>query len=101
MGYLDQMIFISFDEENLLFLREKYPEQPAQFLVSKFEKDLIPRLQAHALDLDIYYKALTEENVKACHDAGIKVNCWTVDDPEEARRLIAYGVDFITTNILE
>lgn len=101
MGYLDQMIFISFDEENLLFLREKYPEQPAQFLVSKFEEDLIPRLQAHALDLDIYYKALTEENVKACHDAGIKVNCWTVDDPEEARRLIAYGVDFITTNILE
>ena len=101
MGYLDQMIFISFDEENLLFLREKYPEQPAQFLVSKFEEALIPRLQAHALDLDIYYKALTEENVKACHAAGIKVNCWTVDDPEEARRLMAYGVDFITTNILE
>ena len=32
---------------------------------------------------------------------GIKVNCWTVDDPEIAERLVSWGVDYITSNILE
>ena len=53
------------------------------------------------LDLDIYYKALTAEHVKALHEAGIEVNCWTVDQPEDAEKLIGYGVDYITSNILE
>ena len=35
------------------------------------------------------------------HAAGIKVNCWTVDDPDRAKELIEWGVDMITTNILE
>ncbi|MBQ3093965.1 MAG: hypothetical protein IJC52_02230 [Clostridia bacterium] len=31
----------------------------------------------------------------------MRINCWTVDHPDDARRLIDLGVDFITTNILE
>ena len=31
--------------------------------------------------------ALTEERIKACHDMGVEVNCWTVDKPEEAEKL--------------
>ena len=55
------------------------------------------------LDLDIYYKAegFTAEKVKALHDAGHKVNVWTVDKLEDAERMIEYGVDFITSNIIE
>ena len=33
--------------------------------------------------------------------AGLEVNCYTVDRPENAEELVEYGVDFITTNILE
>jgi glycerophosphoryl diester phosphodiesterase len=33
--------------------------------------------------------------------AGLKVNCYTVDRPENAEELVEYGVDFITTNIPE
>ena len=32
---------------------------------------------------------------------GIIVNCWTVDNKEDAERMISYGVDYITSNILE
>jgi len=99
--YMSQTVFISFKFQNLVLLRQRDPLQPAQFLIREFESDLIDRLVAHKIDLDIKYTALTAENVKACHDAGIKVNCWTVDDPADAQRLIGYGVDFITTNILE
>ena len=101
MGYMENVIFISFDYDNLVYLREKYPEQNAQFLISTFPEDLIDRLKAHNLDLDIRFTALTEELVKACHDNGIIVNCWTVNEPEDAERLISWGVDYITTNILE
>ena len=42
-----------------------------------------------------------KELVKRLHDRGIKVNCWTVDKAEVAEQLIAWGVDMITSNILE
>lgn len=101
MSYMEGVIFISFKYDNLVYLREKYPNQAAQFLTKEYTEDLIERLKAQNLDLDIHYPALTAENIKALHDAGITVNCWTVDDPEVAEQLIAWGVDYITSNILE
>ena len=101
LGYLDQTIFISFCFDNMVAVREKYPDQRAQFLTSTFTDDLIDRLKAYNLDLDINYKALTADNVKQIKAAGIFLNCWTVDDPAIATNLINWGVDFITTNILE
>ena len=101
LDYLDGTIFISFNYDNLVYLREKYPTQAAQFLIGSFPDDLIDRLKAYDLDLDIQYKALTEENVKKLHDAGIAVNCWTVDNKETAEQLASWGVDYITSNILE
>ena len=41
------------------------------------------------------------ECVQALHGAGIAVNCWTCDEKERAEELIAWGADYITSNILE
>lgn len=101
LGWLDHTIFISFDLPNLLCIRKKLPQQRAQYLVSEFEDGLIDLLKAHRLDLDIRYAALSSEQVRACHDAGIEVNVWTVDSLEDARRMAQYGVDYITSNIVE
>ena len=35
------------------------------------------------------------------HAHGVEVNCWTVDDPVTAQMLSNWGVDYITSNILE
>jgi len=99
--YLDHVIFISFKLENLACLRLKYPEQAAQCLVSTYGDGLKDLLVNEKLDLDIKYTALTKEIIDDLHTAGIAVNCWTVDDPEKAAELINWGVDMITTNILE
>ena len=99
--YLDRVTFISFAFDNMTCLRKLLPQQSCQFLTVKYDDELLETLVKHHLDLDIYYKALNAENISALHAHGIKVNCWTVDDPEEAKRLIADGVDFITSNILE
>jgi glycerophosphoryl diester phosphodiesterase len=37
--------------------------------------------------------------VDACHAAGLRVNTWTVDDPDWIARLVAMGVDGIVTNV--
>ena len=63
--------------------------------------EVTAKLAAAGMDLDICHPGLTAEKIAACHAAGIVVNCWTVDNPDDAARLISWGVDQITSNILE
>lgn len=100
-GWLERTVFISFDLPNMICVRERLPEQKAQFLMSEFTDWLPDTLKKHHLDLDIRYTALTAERVQELHEAGIEVNVWTVDAPEDGQRMIDYGVDYITSNILE
>ena len=62
---------------------------------------LLQVLVEEKMDLDAYWKFVTPEVVRQCHQNGIAVNVWTVDEPEAARQLVEMGVDFLTSNILE
>lgn len=99
--YLAQTVFISFDLANLQTLRVMLPTQPMQYLTGKYDAGVAAALDRWALDLDIYYRAVTPEVVRAVHDAGHLLNCWTVDDSADALRLERWGVDMITSNRLE
>lgn len=101
--YLAKTVFISFSLDNLVALREKYPHQKAQYLLFKIEDPdaVLETLTKYQLGLDVKHSALTPEMVEAIHAAGLEVNVWTVDTLEEAARMIAMGVDYITSNILE
>ena len=102
LGYLNGTIFISFAMNNLLHLKKKYKNQTAQFLISNnLPIDLPERLASLGLDLDVYYKEATKELVSKCHELGVKVNVWTVDEIIDAEWVIENGVDFITSNIIE
>lgn len=46
------------------------------------------------------YTGLTSEFIKSCHDNGIEVSGWTVDDPEDIIDLANMNIDSITTNKL-
>jgi glycerophosphoryl diester phosphodiesterase len=101
LDYLDGVTFIAFNIENLCKVRALYPEQPCQFLTGDVSDEVIARLSELKMDLDVHYHALTKERVDAFHAAGIKINCWTVDNAADGERLAEWGVDYITTNILE
>ena len=101
LDYLDSVIFISFAWENLIDLRKIVPGQKAQFLTTRSDMELVQELTEQKLDLDIYYKSLTKQMLDACHENGLEVNCWTVDCAKEAEKLAVWGVDYITSNILE
>ncbi len=101
-GYLEQTIFISFAWDNLACIKENLPEQRVQFLTSEeCSEELIERLKQWKMDLDIYYLRANKELIEKLHANGILVNCWTVDTKESAEELISWGVDYLTSNILE
>ncbi len=99
--YLDNVIFIAFGIENLIILRGLLPNQPAQWLLCEWKDEHLDKLKEYKLDLDIHYKALTKELIDMLHDNGIEVNCWTCDSKEDGEMLASWGIEYITTNILE
>lgn len=101
LDYLENVIFISFCLENLIDLRKLLPNQQLQYLTCEFNDDVHNALKEYNLGWDVLYHALSKELIDQLHGEGIKINCWTVDKREVAERLAGWGVDFITTNILE
>lgn len=102
LAYLENTIFISFALENLVYVRRALPLQKAQYLIEdKYPDDLMETLKRYRLDLDAEYVLITKERLNALHAAGIEVNVWTVNTPEDAERLCRMGVDYITSNIVE
>lgn len=101
LGYLEHVTFISFQLKNLIYLRRRYPEQPAQYLLHAWDEGSLDTLKKYNLGLDIRYTSLTGEIVERVHAAGLEVNCWAVNTKEDGEALVKLGVDYITTNILE
>ena len=101
MGYLENTVFISFSWENCVDIKSFLPNQKVQFLCSTADKFTVSDLRKHKIDLDIHFKAVTKEMVDELHENGIEINCWTVDNPDDAEQLASFGVDYITSNILE
>ena len=99
--YLNNTTFISFIYENLQLVKEILPSQNAQYLFWKVTDEEIARLSRDKIDVDVWCKELTREQIDACHKAGLTVNCWTVDTKEEGEKLAEWGIDYITSNILE
>lgn len=102
LGYMEHIVFISFKLNNLLLLKAKRPEQTVQYLVEREIDDaLIQNLADKHMGIDAYYGRFTEEILQKCRNKGVETNTWTVDDPDMARKLIDWGIDYITSNILE
>ncbi len=100
--YLDNVIFISFGYDNLVKIRKIKPLQAVQFLYGGVDReDIFQRLVQDKIDIDISHGGVTKEFIDKAHAHGLKINCWTVDDPQRGQELADMGVDFITTNILE
>ena len=101
MEWLEHTIFISFDLPNVQYVRRCLPDQQVQFLVETDIPDLLTILKDNDLDLDMDVRLTTPELVRGVHAIGHKINVWTVNTLEEAEKLTAWGVDYITSNIVE
>jgi len=106
---MSQIVVIGFDLETVTLSRELI-DVPTYWLKGT-EKDeeteeciphepqLVQIAKNNSLDgLDVHYAGVTKEFTDAVKAAGQKLYVWTVDDPEEAVRLVRLGVAGITTN---
>ena len=102
-GWLENTIFISFALSNMIHVRQALPGQRAQYLIEGEHdwQEVLDTLARYDLGLDIDRRLLTEQMVRDVHRLGKELNVWTVNTLEEAQRLAQWGVDYITTNIIE
>ena len=102
VGYLAETTFIAFSWDNCVLVRELLPENTVMYLSEvDFKESLIEQLVEYNIDLNINRKCFYKPHVEKLHLNGVKVGAYTCDDAKEAEKFISWGVDFITTNVLE
>lgn len=99
--YYELITFISFNLNNLILIRSLDNNIPIQYLTSKYDDSLVDTCSKYNFGIDILFTQLDKEKIDKFHSKNICVNAWTVNEKEDAERLISYGIDYITTNILE
>lgn len=82
---------MSFSKQNMIYLIYLDSCSNRQLLVGQLRQDNIDFLVEHNLDVDSYYYSLNKDNIKLMHSLGIKINCYVVNEPENAEKLISQG----------
>ena len=100
-GLADKVVIISFMPGVVDFIHRHYPDITVQVLAGDQDGPIegwVDWCIEHKMDLDVVHTFITKEAVDRMHQAGLKVNVWTVDKVEDFNRVKEMGVDFITTN---
>jgi len=101
-GRAEQILVSSFDPFVLVQFHHHLPELALGYLFGDeqalpLRKGWVGKLAGASL-AHPQHTLCTESTVKAWHRAGMPVNVWTVDDPDELRRLAGLGVDGVFAN---
>lgn len=97
--YIEKCWVISFFHDVIKALKEEFPGLIAGPLLSGFPVN--PKVVAemcHADFLSLDFDGIEPEYVELCHRNGLPVNVWTVNKERDIRRVIAAGVDSITSD---
>jgi len=90
--------FISFSMYICKEFARLMPNNEIAYLGGKIAPADLKKMGINAIDYHYSNFQLHPEWVKQAHDLGMKVNVWTVDNPEQIKEMINLGVDYITTN---
>jgi glycerophosphoryl diester phosphodiesterase len=92
----------SFDWDALAIVRHFEPRVRVGLLASQWPARLLgAAFELKAESINPRSEIVTEDLCIAAHERNLSVYTWTVDEPAEMRRLIAFGVDGIMTNYPE
>ena len=98
----EQVIIQSFDVRTLQYLHKNYPSIKTALLIEGTDKQSFSeQLNKLGFTPDIYspeYTIVNASLIQSCHDKGIKIVPWTVNDKTEIEKLTASGVDGIITD---
>jgi len=98
-GWLDDVIFSSFNWESMIQIKQLEPRAKTQIIAlghSKEYVNLAVRFGCSVLAIEHHY--LTPDIMADAAAQGIELIAWVVDDPTEQKRWIDLGVNQVTTN---
>jgi glycerophosphoryl diester phosphodiesterase len=98
-GYQGEIVMSSFKEREIDDARRVLPDMLAGGIFDHFSvRDLTAyRSKGYRL-VSLKRKTVTSDLVDACHERKIKIFVWTVDEADEMRKFVEWGVDGIYTN---
>lgn len=98
-GMLHQVNFISFNPSALRKIKEKEPKAWITLVYAKEWKTLLDVTGGEEYPiLALRNKTLAKGDIAKIHEQGFQIYVWTVDNPAEMEKFIAWRVDGIITN---
>lgn len=93
----DRVEYISFGLNFIFQIRNLAPESPVYYLTGEIAPQNLAKL---GVGLDYNFNVFKRQPnwVKDAQNRGVKVNTWTVNNPEDIQAMIDLNVDFITTD---
>ena len=98
-GYRGPVLISSFLENEILAVRAVAPFISTSGIFDAFTMQNLTAYCAKRYSLiSLRKKTVSRELIIACHNHGIRVYVWTVDDEADMKKFITWGVDGIYTN---
>ncbi|TCK05713.1 glycerophosphodiester phosphodiesterase family protein [Marinobacterium mangrovicola] len=95
-----KLVISSFSEALLQECQRQLPELARGLLLSELEGNWSDKLESlQAFSLHSHWRALNEQTIAQAKAISCRVLAWTVNDIEEAHRLLQLGVDSVITDI--
>ena len=100
-GMEERILYSSFNHYSLLEIKKFNPKARTGLL---YELGMVDPwvyanyVKAAAIHPHYYVISALPDTVEKCHENGIEVNVWTVDDPKAVSLMLQCGVDAIITN---
>lgn len=92
----------SFSTDVLAAARQTAPELPRGLLFGRPPADCIAQaLALGCVSLHVDWRAADAALLQAAHEAGLRLLCYTVNDPAEAQRLRELGLDGLITDSVD
>lgn len=95
---VDEVILSSFNHQTLVLAKKINPKIKTAALVMSVSdlQKIINEIKPDAINPN--YTFIKKFTIKKIHEAGLKINVWTVNDEASIKRLIEWGVDGIISN---
>lgn len=100
----DRVIISSFNHHSVCDFKNLAQDLPIGYGFLTACGMLEPGTYCKQYGMDYYHPvfiSLEKEDIQNCHDQGIEINTWTVNEVEQMQGIISAGVDCIITNYVE
>ena len=100
-GFRNRCVILTSMKPCLEYLRTHYPDINLQHLSWKYSRKNFKWCKQWNINADIHHSAINRRIIKKYHNAGLKINTWTINNLSTYQKFAQMKCDFITTDNLQ